>query len=76
MHSLAGFLQFLAGSRPWLRHLDLVSGQLKTLEERMKNIGKSLRTDILKKKMYYVEHVHAYPRLRCLFTSTYSVCVT
>jgi hypothetical protein len=32
----------------YVDHLDLVSGQLKTLEERMKNIGKSLRTDILK----------------------------
>ena len=51
IHSLAGFLQFLAGSRPWLRHLDLVSGQLKTLEERIKNIGKSLRTDVLKDKV-------------------------
>ena len=51
MHSLAGFLQFLTGSRPWLRHLDLVSGQLKTLEERMKNMGKSLRTDVLKDKV-------------------------
>ena len=51
IHSLAGFLQFIAGSRPWLRHLDLVSGQLKTLEERVKNIGKSLRTDVLKDKV-------------------------
>jgi hypothetical protein len=30
-----------------------VSGQLKTLQERVKNIGKSLRTDVLKDK---VEH--------------------
>ena len=51
IHSLAGFLQFLAGSRPWLPHLDLVSGQLKTLEERVKNIGKSFRTDVLKDKV-------------------------
>ena len=51
MHSLAGFLQFLAGSRPWLHHLDLVSGQLKTVEEKMKNVGKSLRTDVLKDKV-------------------------
>ena len=51
IHSLDGFLQFLAGSRRWLRHLDLVSGQLKTLEERVKNIGKSLRTDVLKDKV-------------------------
>jgi hypothetical protein len=28
-----------------------VSGQLKTLEERVKNIGKSLRTDVLKDKV-------------------------
>jgi hypothetical protein len=33
LHSLAGFIQFLAGSRLWLCHLDVVSGQLK-------NIGK------------------------------------
>ena len=51
MHSLTGFLQFLAGSRSWLRHLDLVSGQLKTVAEKMKNISKSLRTDVLKDKV-------------------------
>ena len=28
-----------------------MSGQLKTLEERVKNIGKSLRTDVLKDKV-------------------------
>lgn len=44
-------MQFLAGSRPWLRHLDVVNGQLKTIEEKLKNVGKSLRADVLKDKV-------------------------
>jgi hypothetical protein len=44
-------MQFLAGSRPWLRHLDLSSSQLLTLSGNMKNIAKSLVTDVLKDKV-------------------------
>ena len=51
LHSLVGFMQFLAGSRPWLRHLDLSSSQLLILSGNMKNIAKSLVTDVLKDKV-------------------------
>ena len=44
-------MQFLAGSRPWLRHLDLSSSQLLILSGNMKNIAKSLVTDVLKDKV-------------------------
>ena len=51
VHSLAGFLQFLAGSRPWLRHLDLISSQLLTVHGKVNNIAKSLMADVLKDKV-------------------------
>ena len=51
LHSLVAFIQFLAGSRPWLRHLDLASSQLQTLTGKIKNIAKSLVTDVLKDKV-------------------------
>jgi len=51
LHSLAGFLQFLAGSRPWLRHVDLTSSQLLTVYGKVKNIAKSPIVDVLKDKV-------------------------
>jgi len=51
LHSLVGFLQFLAGSRPWLRHLNLTSSQVITLGGKMKNVAKSLVGDVLKEKV-------------------------
>jgi len=51
LHSLASFVQFIAGSRPWLRHLDLSSSQLLTVYGKVKNIAKSLMADVLKDKV-------------------------
>ena len=51
LHSLAAFLQFLAGSRPWLRHLELNSSQLLTIHGKVKNVAKSLVADVLKDKV-------------------------
>lgn len=51
LHSLAGFLEYLASSRVWLRHLGLVSEELLTLHAKMKNISKSLKQDVLKDKV-------------------------
>ncbi|XP_071123927.1 uncharacterized protein [Mytilus edulis] len=47
LHSLAGFLQFLAGKGTWLRHLRLLADQLTTLSETMKTVSKSLKEDVL-----------------------------
>ena len=40
IYSLVGFLQFLARSRPCLRHLDMTSSQLLTLYGKVKNVAK------------------------------------
>jgi len=46
-----GFLQFLARSRPCLRHLDMTSSQLLTLYGKVKNVAKSLVADVLKENV-------------------------
>ena len=56
LHSLAGFLQFLAGKGTWLRHLRLLADQLTTLSETMKTVSKSLKEDVLIAKV--ASHAH------------------
>lgn len=51
LHSLAGFLQFLAGSRSWVRHLTLTTEELNTIGAKIKNISKTLKEDVLKDRV-------------------------
>jgi hypothetical protein len=51
LHSLSGFVQFIAGSRSWLRHLETNTEEILTTSEKIKNMTKSLKGDVLKDRV-------------------------
>ena len=51
LHSLSGFVQFIAGSRSWLRHLETNTEEILTTSKKIKNITKSLNGDVLKDRV-------------------------